>query len=156
MAIEDEDPRRRDIAAMLKDQTSACGAARDAIAAGGKVRVYEGQPPVWMVHGIAAARLRRSSKIGLTTLGLDETVVILRARHDDDRLRTGNIDAADRSWFFTLYFDATGTELLACSGVKNERPPGRAGGRSQGAAVQSAGRTHGRRCEPGGSPQDHR
>ncbi len=61
-------------------------------------------------------------KIGLTTLGLDETVEILRARHRDEQLRTGNIVAADRSWFFTLYFDATGTELLACSGVKNERP----------------------------------
>ncbi|KRD23452.1 hypothetical protein QBC31_40090 [Streptomyces sp. B21-079] len=35
---------------------------------------------------------------------------------------TGDIVAADRSWFFTLYFDATGTELVACSGVKSERP----------------------------------
>ncbi|MEU9031877.1 hypothetical protein AB0D46_31030 [Streptomyces sp. NPDC048383] len=48
--------------------------------------------------------------------------LILRALHRDEQLRTGNIVAADRSWFFTLYFDATGTELLACSGVKNERP----------------------------------
>ncbi|MGW6876914.1 hypothetical protein ACWGHA_31800 [Streptomyces xanthophaeus] len=47
MATEDENPSRCDITAMLKDQTSACKAARDAIAAGGEVMlyVYEGQPP---------------------------------------------------------------------------------------------------------------
>lgn len=122
MAIEDENPSQPDITPMLKGQTSACKAARDAIAAGAEVVLYDGQPPQWMVLGIAATRLRRSLKIGLMTLGLDETVEILRARHHDERLRTGNIVATDRSWFFTLYFDATGTELLACSGVKNERP----------------------------------
>lgn len=122
MAVEDEDPGRRDITAMLTDQTSACVAARDAVAAGGQVRIYDGQAPVWMVLGIAATRLKRSSKIGLTTLGLDESVEILRARHRDGLLRTGNIDAPDRSWFFTVYFDATGTELLACSGVRNAPP----------------------------------
>ncbi|MBT1189933.1 hypothetical protein HET69_39645 [Streptomyces sp. CJ_13] len=122
MATEDENPSQPDITAMLKDQTSACEAARDAIAAGGEAMLYDGQPPQWMVFGIAATRLRRSLKTGLTTLGLDETVEILRARHRDEQLRTGNIAAADQSWFFTLYFDATGTELLACSGVKNERP----------------------------------
>ncbi|MFE4873864.1 hypothetical protein [Streptomyces sp. NPDC056682] len=116
------DSSQPDIAAMLTDQTSACKAACDAIAADGEVVLYDGQPPVWMVLGIAATRLRWSLKIGLRTLGLDETVEILRARHRDERLRTGNIVPADRSWFFTLYFDATGTELLACSGVKNERP----------------------------------
>jgi hypothetical protein len=121
MATEDEHSSPPDITVILKDQTSACKAARDAIAAGGKVVLYDGQPPQWMVAGIAATRLRRSLKIGLTTLGLDESVEIL-AQHRGEQLRTGNIVAADRSWFFTLYFDATGTELLACSGVKNERP----------------------------------
>lgn len=54
-------------------------------------------------------------------LGLDESVEILRTRHRDEQLRTGDIVAADRSWFCTPYFDATGTELLACSGAKNGR-----------------------------------
>ncbi|MFG2715726.1 hypothetical protein ACGFX2_35115 [Streptomyces goshikiensis] len=100
-------------------------AARDAIVAGGQVVVWE-EVSRWMAAGIAATRLRRSLKIGLTTLGLDETVEIL-AQHRDKQLRTGIIDAADRSWHFTLYFDATGTELLACGGVKRE-PPSKAGG----------------------------
>ncbi|MGA5069166.1 hypothetical protein ACPB9E_36335 [Streptomyces exfoliatus] len=123
MASEDENASQPDIVAMLKDQTSACTAAREAIAVGGEVRLYGGRPPVWMVLGIAATRLRRSLKIGLTTLGLDETVEILSTRHRDEQLRTGNIVAADRSWLFTLYFDATGTELLACSGLNREAPP---------------------------------
>lgn len=121
MATEDEHPSHPDIAAMLTDQTSACKAARAAIAAGGEVQVSEGEVPQWMVAGIAATRLRRSVKRGWpTTLGLDESVEIL-ARHRGEQLRAGIILSADRSWLFNLYFDATGTELLACSGVK--RPP---------------------------------
>jgi hypothetical protein len=95
---------------------------RDALAAGGEVVVWDREVPQWMVAGIASTRLRWSLKPGLTTLGLDETVEIL-ARHRDEQLRTGIINAADRSWFFTLYFDATGTEVLACSGVKRSPRP---------------------------------
>lgn len=121
MATEEEHPRHPDIAAMLTNQTSACKAARAAIAAGGEVQVSEGEVPQWMVAGIAATRLRRSLKRGWpTTLGLDESVEIL-ARHRGEQLRAGTILSADRSWLFNLYFDATGAELLACSGVK--RPP---------------------------------
>ncbi|MGI5143726.1 MULTISPECIES: hypothetical protein [unclassified Streptomyces] len=116
MATEDEHPSQPDIAAMLTDQTSACKAAREAIAAGGKVQIFDRLAPHWMVHGIAATRLGLSLKRGLPkTIGLDETVEIL-ARHRGEQLRTGIIDAADRLSFFTLYFDATGTELLACDG----------------------------------------
>ena len=43
-------------------------------------------------------------------------------RHQGEQLRTGIIVGADRFWLFTLYFDATGTELLACSGHKRRQP----------------------------------
>jgi hypothetical protein len=123
MATEDEPPSQPDIAVMLTDQTSACKPAREAIAAGAEVHVSDRSAPHWMVHGIAATRLRRTLARGLQeTIGLDETVEIL-ARHRGEQLRTGTILAADRLWFFTLYFDATGTELLACSGVKRSRRP---------------------------------
>ncbi|MFJ8082795.1 hypothetical protein ACIQ6Y_19520 [Streptomyces sp. NPDC096205] len=123
MATEDEPPWHPDITAMLTDQTSACKPAREAIAAGAEVKVWDSEVPQWMVAGIAATRLRRSLKRGLQeTIGLDETVEIL-ARHRGEQLRTGTILAADRLWFFNLYFDATGTELLACSGVKRPRRP---------------------------------
>ncbi|WP_371096444.1 hypothetical protein [Streptomyces sanglieri] len=123
MATEDEPSSQPDVAAMLTDQTSACKPAREAIAAGAEVRVSDREAPQWMVAGIAATRLRRSLARGLQEIiGLDETVAIL-ARHRGEQLRTGVIDAADRLWFFNLYFDATGTELLACSGVKRIRRP---------------------------------
>ncbi len=75
-----------------------------------------------MVAGIASTRLRWSLKRGQPTLGLDESVAIL-ARHRGEQLRSATIDTPDRSWFFTLYFDATGTELLARSGVNRSRSP---------------------------------
>ncbi|MEU8512900.1 hypothetical protein AB0C76_15110 [Kitasatospora sp. NPDC048722] len=121
MATEDEPPHRPDIAAMLTDQTSACKPAREAIAAGADVKILDREAPQWMVAGIAATRLKRSVARGLQeTIGLDESVEIL-ARHRGEQLRTGIIDSADGLWSFTLYFDATGTELLACSGVKRSR-----------------------------------
>ncbi|MFJ2636015.1 hypothetical protein ACIO6U_29245 [Streptomyces sp. NPDC087422] len=123
MATEDEHPWQPNITAMLTDQTSACKPAREAIAAGAEVKVWDDEVPQWMVAGIAATRLRRTLARGLQeVIGLDETVAIL-ARHRGEQLRTGIIDAADQLWFFTLYFDATGTELLACSGVKRSRQP---------------------------------
>ncbi|MGW4383496.1 hypothetical protein [Kitasatospora sp. NPDC004531] len=121
MATEDEPPRRPDIAAMLTDQTSACKPARDAIANGADVKLWDREVPQWMVIGIAATRLKRTLARGRQEImGLDETVEIL-ARHRGEQLRTGLIDSADGLWSFTLYFDATGTELLACSGVKRLR-----------------------------------
>ncbi|WP_404962349.1 polyprenyl synthetase family protein [Streptomyces sp. 147326] len=158
-AAADGHPRRRPsrrrkhspgIAAMLTDQTRACKAARDAIVAGGQVVVWDDEVPHWMVAGIAAARLRRSLKIGLTTLGLDETAEIL-AQHRDERLRTGIIDAADRSWHFTLYLNHRNRTL----GMQRRQT--RAvfeGGRSEAPAVEAAARVHRRHREPGNSLQD--
>ncbi|MGQ4431451.1 MULTISPECIES: hypothetical protein [unclassified Streptomyces] len=122
MATENKQPSPADIAATLTDRTSACAAAREAIAGGAEVVVGDRAVPQSMVAGIASARLRRSLKRGPTTLGLDESVAIL-AGHRDEQRRTGIIDTPDRSWFFTLYFDATGTELLARSGVLRSRHP---------------------------------
>jgi hypothetical protein len=84
--------------------------------------------------GVAETRLHRLPcpqgvlALGQQTLSLltDKTIEIL-AQHREEQLRSGIIDAADRSWHFTLYFDATGTELLTCSGVARE-PPSRENG----------------------------
>ncbi|MFJ9455213.1 hypothetical protein ACIRST_09045 [Kitasatospora sp. NPDC101447] len=119
MTSQNEHPTRPGLAAMLADQTAACAPAREALLAGGELRLFDRELPDWMVRGIAATRLRRARRIGLTTVGLDESVEIL-SRHRDVPFRTGLLDAPDRSWFFTLYFNAAGTELLACSAVKNQ------------------------------------
>lgn len=121
MTSQNEPPTRPDLAAMLTDQTAACTPAREALLAGGKLQLFDGAAPNWMVRGIAATRLGWARKVGLVTLGLDESVEIL-SRHRDVSFLTGLLDAPDRSWFFALYFDTTGTELLACSAVKNQPP----------------------------------
>ncbi|HEY9327507.1 MAG TPA: hypothetical protein VIS09_04590 [Streptomyces sp.] len=56
------------------DQTSACKAARDALAAGGEGTLHGGRPPQWMVLDIAATGVKQSLQIGLTTVGLDKSV----------------------------------------------------------------------------------
>ncbi|MFI6461783.1 hypothetical protein [Streptomyces sp. NPDC050528] len=58
-----EQPSPSDIAAMLTDQTSACEAARDAVAAGGEVVVLDREVPQWMVAGIAWRRLATCSGV---------------------------------------------------------------------------------------------
>ncbi|GAA4830379.1 hypothetical protein [Kitasatospora terrestris] len=130
MTSQNEHPTRPDLATVLTDRTAACSPDREALLAGGELRLFDGAAPDWMVRGIAASRLRHSRRIGLTTLGLDESVEIL-SRHRNVSFRTGILDAPDRSWFYTLYFDATGTELLACSAVKNQ-PPARKPARRPG------------------------
>ncbi|MEU4279747.1 hypothetical protein AB0F57_33225 [Streptomyces tanashiensis] len=123
MATEGEPPSQPGIAAMLINQTSARKPAREAIAAGAEVRAADGEVPHWMAARIAAARWRRPLAGGLREItGRDETVGVL-ARHRGGQLRTGITGAADRLWSFTLYFGATGTGLLACSGVKRSRSP---------------------------------
>ncbi|MFJ5833567.1 hypothetical protein [Streptomyces sp. NPDC093089] len=123
MATDDEPSWRPDVTAMLTDRTSACKPAREAIAAGAEVRVIDRTAPHWMVFGITATRWKRSVARGRPeTLGLDESVEIL-ARHRGEQLCTGTIASADRLRFFNLYFDATGSELLACSAVKRSQRP---------------------------------
>ncbi|MFJ6121559.1 hypothetical protein [Streptomyces sp. NPDC092129] len=55
MASEDEHPSQPDIAAMLTGQTSVCRAARDAIAGGGAVVVWDREVP----RGWSPASLQR-------------------------------------------------------------------------------------------------
>ncbi|MFE2521648.1 hypothetical protein ACFXG9_41525 [Streptomyces mirabilis] len=119
MATEDEHPPQPDIAAMLTDQTSACGAARDAIATGGEVIVWDGLVPASQHVGVFRIRLRSIERHGNTALGLDESIQILR-QHGDEPVRTGCITSP--SVAFTLFLNADATQLLACGGVKREAP----------------------------------
>ncbi|MFD7731125.1 hypothetical protein ACFV6F_12165 [Kitasatospora phosalacinea] len=124
--VENGEPvRPGDVVAMLADRTGACAMAREAVAAGGEVSALGDPVPHWMVHGIAARRLRSTRRTGQPTVGLDESVAVLR-QHPGEMVRTGTIRTVDRSWHFQLYFDATGTALLACSAV-GRVPPARGG-----------------------------
>ncbi|MET7352939.1 hypothetical protein [Streptomyces mirabilis] len=119
MATEDEHWPQPDIAAMLTDQTSACGAARDAIAAGGEVIVWDGLVPASRHIGVFRIRLRSIERHGDTALGLEESIQILR-QHGDEPVRTGCITSP--SVAFTLFLNADATQLLSCGGVKREAP----------------------------------
>ncbi|QKW22535.1 hypothetical protein HUT16_28725 [Kitasatospora sp. NA04385] len=145
MDVERRPPvRPEEVVALLAEQTGACAMAREAVRAGGEVVLLPDPAPHWMVFGNSAGRLRRTRHTGQLTVGLDESVAILR-EHGGAWLRTGWIETVDRSWWFLLYFDATGAELLACAAVR--LPPRTAAGgavrpgtETGPGAVTSAGR----------------
>ncbi|WP_030660580.1 hypothetical protein [Streptomyces rimosus] len=108
--------RREDLAAMLGGQTSACGAAREALLAGGAFIVWDGTVTAGRLAQVYRARLRRTLRRGRPTQGLAATVQILEDA-EQRPLRIGRIDTADRSWSFTLFLDAAATAVVACTGV---------------------------------------
>ncbi|MEV7189641.1 hypothetical protein [Kitasatospora sp. NPDC093102] len=105
-----------DLAAMLAEQTPACGPARDALLTGGTFVVWDGLVPANQLFHTYRTRLRLTQKRGQPTLALAETVEILKGT-GDELLRIGRIDTADRTWTFMLFLNATATTVLACTGV---------------------------------------
>ncbi|MFF2143638.1 hypothetical protein [Kitasatospora sp. NPDC058190] len=105
---------RDDLAEMLADQTPACGPARDALLSGGTFDVWDGLVPANWHLNTYSRRLRHTQKRGIATLGLTETVGILR-QAGDEALRIGMIRTADRAWTFILFFNAAATTVLACA-----------------------------------------
>jgi hypothetical protein len=106
---------RDDLIAMLRDQTPACGPARDALIAGADFGVWDGLVPANRHAGVFRGRMRHSSKRGHTIGGLADSVDILK-RAGEEPLRTGFIDAVDRSFWFTIFLNSTATAVVACCG----------------------------------------
>ncbi|MCX4704191.1 hypothetical protein [Streptomyces sp. NBC_01373] len=113
---------RDGLAVMLGEQTTACEPARDALIAGGTFMVWDGLVPADRVAHTYRARLRITQKRGQPTLGLGATVDLL-FQAGQEPLRIGRIDAADMSWTFMLFLNATATAVLACTGVARSEPP---------------------------------
>jgi hypothetical protein len=88
---------REDLAAMLSEQTTACGPAHDALLTGGAYVVWDGLVPANQVMHTYRTRLRITQKRGQRTQALAATVDILE-QAGGDLLRIGRIDAADTSW----------------------------------------------------------
>ncbi|MEV8099291.1 hypothetical protein [Kitasatospora sp. NPDC085879] len=112
---------RDDLAEMLAEQTPACGPARTALLSGATFGVWPGQVPADQVFHTYRTRLRITQKRGQATLGLTESVGLLRDV-EDELLRIGWIDTTDRAWAFTLFLNATATTVLACTGVALSLP----------------------------------
>ncbi|MFD6277695.1 hypothetical protein ACFWFI_19305 [Streptomyces sp. NPDC060209] len=113
---------RDGLAVMLGEQTTACGPARDALIAGGAFIVWDGLVPADRVAHTYRTRLRITQKGGQSTLALGATVDLL-FQAGEEPLRIGRIDAADLSWTFMLFLDATATAVLGCTGVARGGPP---------------------------------
>jgi hypothetical protein len=107
---------RTGLAAMLSEQTAACGPARCALLAGGAFVVWDGLVPANRLAQTYRTRLRITQKRGQPTLALATTVDILE-HAGEDPLRIGRIDTTDTSWTFMLFLNAAATEVLACTGV---------------------------------------
>ncbi len=97
---------RDELVEMLGDQTTACGPARDALVAGGDFVVWDGLVPADHLTHTYRRRLRTTQKRGQPTLALAATADIL-AHAAKEPLRIGRIDAADTSWTFMLFLNAT-------------------------------------------------
>ncbi|MFD7549675.1 hypothetical protein [Streptomyces sp. NPDC059816] len=112
---------RDDLAGMLGEQTTACGPAREALIAGGTFVVWDNPVPAAQLAGIYRARLRITQKRGQQTLALAAAVDIL-SQAAEEPVRVGRIDAADMSWTFMLFLNASATAVMACAGVARTAP----------------------------------
>lgn len=106
---------REDLIAMLREQTSACGPARDVLVAGGAFDVSDGLVPASRHAGVFARRHRTAARRGHTVGGLAASVDILR-QAGEVLVRTGLIHSVDGSSVFTLFLNSSVTEVLACAG----------------------------------------
>ncbi|MEV6683213.1 hypothetical protein AB0N09_41125 [Streptomyces erythrochromogenes] len=100
---------------MLREQTPACGPARDALAAGGAFDIGDGLVPASRHAGVFAIRIRTAARRGHTVEGLAASVDILR-QTGEERVRTGSIRSVDRSSVFTIFLNSSATDVLACAG----------------------------------------
>ncbi|WP_449489112.1 hypothetical protein [Streptomyces lavendulae] len=112
---------REDLSAMLREQTAACGLARDALMAGGAFAVWDGLVPAIRHAGVFGLRIRSAARRGHTIEGLAASVDILR-QAVEELVRTGCIDSADRSSVFTIFLNSSATEVLACAGRRRPNP----------------------------------
>lgn len=106
---------------MLREQTPACGPARDALIAGGVFVVWDGLVPADRHAGVCGIRMRTAARRGHTVEGLAATVDILR-QAGEELLRTGSIDSVDMSAVFTIFLNSSATEVLACAGGPRRDP----------------------------------
>ncbi|QNA77627.1 hypothetical protein C8250_000015 [Streptomyces sp. So13.3] len=112
---------REELIAMLREQTPACGPARDALIGGGAFDVSDGLVPANRHAGVFAIRVRTAARRGHTIEGLAASVDILR-QAGEEPLRTGSIDSVDRSSVFTIFLNSSATEVLACAGGLRPTP----------------------------------
>lgn len=83
--------------------------------AGADFVVWDDLVPANRHAGVYRNRMHHSLKRGHTIDGLADRVDIL-LRAGEEPLRTGSIDAVDRSSRFTIFLNSTATVIVACCG----------------------------------------
>ncbi|MFJ9395719.1 hypothetical protein ACIRQT_12685 [Streptomyces californicus] len=96
------------------DGGEAAGKALAVLRGGGGYWVGDRAQPAGRHAGVYGQRLRRMRKYGIEPLGLEAAVQAVRAYGRP--VRTGMVDAADRSWTALLFLTEDGGTLLACAG----------------------------------------
>ncbi|WP_371603863.1 hypothetical protein OG345_28575 [Streptomyces sp. NBC_01220] len=76
--------------------------------------VAERAQPAGRHAGVYKHRLQRMRMHGLEPLGLERAVQLIREQGRP--VRTGLIDAADRTWTTLLFLNEDGSALVACAG----------------------------------------
>lgn len=100
------------------DDTSS--AALAALRAGASYVVWDGTTSSKSLTTVYGRRLRHILRRGIETSGLAQAVQLLDLYSRPVRLR--QIRTADGSWIFMLFFDADGSTLVACTGVRQSQP----------------------------------
>ncbi|GAA2348318.1 hypothetical protein OKJ48_21050 [Streptomyces kunmingensis] len=88
---------------------------RNALIAGADFVVWDGLVPASRHAGVFRGRMQHSLKRGHTIDGLGDSVDLLKLAGEEP-LRTGSIDAVDRSSWFTIFLNSTAAAVVACCG----------------------------------------
>ena len=107
---------REQLERLLTGDDEASLAALAALHGGASYVVWEGTASADSLAKIYGRRLRLTVRNGTETTGLERTVQLL-ARHGQP-VRLGQIRVADGSWVFMLFLNQDGSELLACTGIR--------------------------------------
>ncbi|MGV9640667.1 MULTISPECIES: hypothetical protein [unclassified Streptomyces] len=110
---------RHELEALLSGADEASAKALATLRAGGTYWVADRAQPAGRHAGVFNLRLQRMRRRGIEPLGLERA--LQRLREHGGPVRTGLIDAADRTWTTLLFLTEDGTEPLTCAGWP--RPP---------------------------------
>ncbi|MGX1852977.1 hypothetical protein [Streptomyces sp. NPDC055299] len=104
---------------LLVGNDEASVAALAALRCGAPHVVWDGTTPPEPLALVYGRRLRHTRRRGIETKNLAHAVELL-GRHQQ-RVRLGQIRAADGSWTFMLFLTEDGSKLIACTGVRRTK-----------------------------------
>ncbi|MFG2132688.1 hypothetical protein ACGFNV_33460 [Streptomyces sp. NPDC048751] len=105
---------RHALESLLAGDDEASVTALATLRSGATYWVADRAQPAGQHAGVFKHRLQRMRMHGLEPLGLERAVQLIREHGQP--VRTGFIDAADRTWTTLLFLTEDGSALVACAG----------------------------------------